>query len=65
MFKIIILVILALILLSLASGAIFLFRDDHKSNRLATSLTIRIVLSIGLFLMIMIGYLTGQIHPNM
>ncbi len=63
-FKIIILVTLALILLSLGSGVAFLYKDSGSSKRLVTSLTIRVILSITLFALIIFGYLTGQIQPH-
>lgn len=62
--KIAILVILALIILSLASGMFFLARDNGKSDRTVKALTFRIVLSLLLFALLIIGYLTGSIGPQ-
>ncbi|MDA1133371.1 MAG: twin transmembrane helix small protein [Proteobacteria bacterium] len=64
MFKTIIIVILIVILLSLTKGLHFLMKDDDQSRKMVRSLTIRIVLSIFLFLLILFGYWMGWIAPN-
>lgn len=64
LFKILILVILGLILTSLAFGMFFLRKDDMKSTRLVTSLTVRILLSFLLFALLIVGYFTGQLSPH-
>jgi len=64
MLKQLALIILGLILLSLASGVFFLFKDSGNQNRVVTSLTVRIILSIALIAVLIIGYLTGQITPH-
>jgi len=64
MFKILILINLALILLSLASGVFFLARDEGKSNRVVTSLTFRVVLSFTLIVLLVTGFFTGAIAPH-
>lgn len=63
-FKILILINLGLILLSLASGVFFLAKDDGKSNRVVTSLTIRVALSFTLIILVVTGFFTGAIVPN-
>ena len=63
-FKIAIVLLLAIILISLASGLIFLVRDKGKSDRTVKSLTLRIVLSIALFILLFIGFATGLIKPH-
>lgn len=63
-FKIIIFILLGLILISLGSGLLFLVRDQGKTRRVISSLTVRIVLSICLFIMLIIGYATGLIKPH-
>lgn len=62
--KLIILVILAAILASLFSGVYFMMKDRGQSTRNVKALTIRIGLSILLFIMLIVAYLTGMIHPN-
>ena len=63
-FKIIIVLLLIAVLVSLASGMFFLVNDKGESDRTVKSLTIRISLSIALFLMLIIGYFTGMIQPH-
>lgn len=64
MFKTIIIIILIVILLSLTKGLHFLMKDDDQSRKMVRSLTIRIILSIFLFLLILFGYWMGWIAPN-
>lgn len=63
-FKIVVVVLLAIILVSLASGLVFLVRDKGKSERAVKSLTLRIVLSIALFVLLFIGFAAGLIKPH-
>ena len=64
MIKTLIIINFILILISLFSGVIFLAKDDGKSNRVATSLTVRIVLSVSLFLLVFAGYYMGDLKPH-
>lgn len=64
LYKLLIVAILAAILISLFSGAIFLAKDDADSNRMVTSLTVRITLSILLVVVLVVGFMTGQIQPH-
>jgi Protein of unknown function (DUF2909) len=57
--RIIIIVFIALILLSLGSALVYLIRDKGGSNRAVKALTIRVGLSIALFLFLMAGYYFG------
>lgn len=59
-----VLLVLGLIILSLASGMFFLAKDDGKGNRVVTSLTFRIILSLILFAMLIIGAIFNVIEPN-
>jgi succinate dehydrogenase/fumarate reductase cytochrome b subunit len=63
-FKIIIVLLLLAVLVSLASGMFFIVQDKGESDRTVKSLTVRITLSIALFLMLIVGYLTGIIQPH-
>lgn len=63
-FKIVVVILLVIILISLASGLIFLIRDKGKSERTVKSLTLRIVLSIALFILLFIGFSAGLIKPH-
>jgi hypothetical protein len=57
--RIVIIVFIALILLSLGSALVYLIRDKGGSNRAVKALTIRVGLSIALFLFLMAGYYFG------
>ena len=63
-FKIVIIILLLIILASLSSGMFFLVRDKGQSNRTVKSLTVRIVLSITLFILLFIGFKAGWIQPH-
>ncbi|MCP4076142.1 MAG: twin transmembrane helix small protein [Gammaproteobacteria bacterium] len=64
MFKTLIIINLALIIISLISGAFFLAKEKGNSNRIVTSLTIRVGLSICLICLLLIGYFTGNLKPH-
>jgi hypothetical protein len=57
--RIVIVVFVALILLSLGSALVYLIRDKGSSHRTVKALTIRVGLSIALFLFLMAGYYFG------
>ena len=44
---------------SLASAAVFMFRDRGQSKRMVKALALRVGLSVTLFLMLMVGYYFG------
>ena len=62
--KILIVLVLLAILGSLASGLIFLIKDNGSTERTVKALTVRIGLSVFLFLMLMVGIFTGVIKPH-
>ena len=59
--RIFVIAMLVLIVGSLASALWFLIRDKGNSDRTVKALTVRISLSIGLFLLLMSGYYFGLI----
>jgi len=64
--KIFIIAVLLLIIGSLFSALFYLIKDKGQGKRTVKALTMRISLSLGLFLLLMIGYYTGiigQPHP--
>ena len=63
-FKILIILILLAIIISLASGMFFLVNDKGQTRRTLTSLTVRISLSIALFVLLFIGYAMDLIKPH-
>jgi hypothetical protein len=62
--KIVVVAWLALILASLFSALVFLFKDKGRGSRTARALTWRIGLSVTLFLLLMAGFYFGVIPPG-
>lgn len=59
--------VVAALLAVLASLGVALFglvRDKGRSTRMVKALTFRIVLSIGLFILLMVGIFSGVIVPH-
>jgi hypothetical protein len=59
--RILIVVLLLAVLVSLFSGLYFVYKDKGGSNRAVTALTIRIVLSVTVFLILMGAFYFGWI----
>jgi len=59
--KIVVIFILVLIVASLFSALVFLFKDKGRGNRTAQALTWRIGLSLTLFVLLMAGFYFGVI----
>ena len=64
MIKALVILLLAAILVSLFSGLFFLNRDQGDSRRMLRALTVRISLSVLLFLVLLIAWWTGAIQPH-
>ena len=62
--KIIIIFAMIIIAGSLASAMIFLIRDSGNTKRTVRALTIRISISIGLFIFLLIAFKLGLIKPH-
>jgi K+ transporter len=62
--KILIVATLAAIIASLASGLFHLVRDEGKSNRMVNALTVRITLSVLLFILLFVAWKGGLIQPR-
>jgi hypothetical protein len=62
--KILVVLVLFTIIGSLFSGLFFLIRDKGASDRTVRALTVRISLSVLLFVLLMIGYVTGLLQPH-
>lgn len=62
--KILVLSLLFLIILSLAGGMVTLIKDKEQTNRTVKFLTVRIVLSISLFVLLIVAFLMGWIQPH-
>lgn len=63
-FKTVVIILLVLILLSLATALFSMLRGNQDSTRTVKALTVRIALSIGLLIFIMIGFSLGLISPH-
>jgi len=64
MFKAFVVIVLLLILYSLGSALIYLLKERGGSERTAKALTIRIGLSIGLFILLLAAFRFGLIQPH-
>ncbi|MCU7847662.1 MAG: twin transmembrane helix small protein [Candidatus Thiodiazotropha sp. (ex Lucinoma kastoroae)] len=65
-FKLPVLLILLFILFSLFQGMYFMAKDDGRNNstRVVRALTIRVALSLLLFIILMAGYYFGLLQPH-
>ena len=64
MAKFLILACLIAILLSLGSALVHLVRDKGESKKMARALTIRVGLSVLLFVLLMVAWWLGWIEPH-
>ena len=62
--KIIVVLFLIAIIGSLFSGLFFLMKDKGASERTVKALTVRVSLSVLLFILLMIGFATGLLQPH-
>ncbi len=62
-FKVVILTLLAVVIISLGSALVAMARGD-RSDRMLKSLTWRIGLSVAIFILLLIGQATGLIAPH-
>jgi len=62
--KLIVVLFLFVIIGSLFSGLYYLVRDKGTSERTVRALTVRISLSVLLFVLLMLGYATGVLQPH-
>jgi hypothetical protein len=66
MFKIPVVLVMVFIVFSLGQGMYYLAKDDGEEDktRVVRALTVRIVLSLILFGLLMLGYFTGVLQPH-
>lgn len=64
MLKLLVLVLLLGIVGSLGSALVYLFRDTNDSRRTVRALTVRISLSVALFLLLLTAYALGLVQPH-
>jgi hypothetical protein len=63
--KVVVVLLLAGVIVSLFSGLYFLYKDKGQSNRVVVSLTIRVALSISVFLVLILSYYFGLIPERL
>ena len=64
MARFLILACLLAIVLSLGSALVHLVRDKGESQKMARALTVRVALSVLLFVLLLVAYWLGWIQPN-
>lgn len=62
--KIVVIVFMVVIIYNLGAGLYYMLVDKGRSDRTVKALTWRIGLSVTLILLIILGILTGVIHPH-
>lgn len=62
--KILVIVIFLGILISMGSALVFLIKDKGQSNRTLRALTVRIVVSVALFVLLFVLWALGLISPH-
>ena len=62
--RIVVIAFLAIIVMSLGSAMFYLIRDKGKSDRTVKALTVRVALSLTLFVLLMLGYYFGIIPKS-
>lgn len=63
-FRYAVLLLLLAIVTSLFSGLFYIGRDTQGSRRVVNALTVRITLSVLLFLLLIGGYFAGYLQPH-
>ena len=64
MIRFLIVACLIAIVISLGTGLFHLVNDKGESKRMVRALTVRIVLSVALFILLFIGWQQGLIQPH-
>lgn len=64
MIKLLIIACLLAIVASLGSGLFYLVNDKGNSPKMAKALTVRIALSVALFVLLLIAWQQGLIQPH-
>lgn len=64
MIKVLILVLFVAILLSLGTGLFALLGDKGQSKKMVNALTVRVALSVLLFILLYVAWYTGELQPH-
>lgn len=62
--KLIVVILLLFILVSLFSGMVFMLKDRGNTDRTVKALSLRIGLSLLVFILLLVAFATGLITPN-
>ncbi len=62
--KAIIIAFLIFVFASLGTGLYYLVKDESRSSRTVKALSIRIGISLALFILLMVAYFLGWLTPN-
>jgi cytochrome bd-type quinol oxidase subunit 2 len=62
--KVLIIICLLAIVVSLGSGLFHLVNDKGESRKMVQALTVRIALSVALFILLFIAWWQGLLHPH-
>ncbi len=62
--KALIVIVLLAIVASLGSGLFHLVRHDRDSRKMVNALTVRIALSVALFILLLLAWQQGMITPH-
>ena len=62
--KLAVVILLLVIIASLASALVYLVKDQGTTKRTLNALTLRIALSLVVFVLLMIGFATGLLTPH-
>ena len=62
--KYLIVIVMIAIVISLGSGLFFMLKDEGGSKRMMNSLTVRIALSVTLFVLLFVAWYFGLIQPH-
>ncbi len=62
--KYLIVAVLLAIVFSLGSGMYYMLKDKGESKRMVNSLTVRITLSVALFVLLFIAWFFGLLQPH-
>jgi hypothetical protein len=62
--RFVVIAFLVIIVMSLGSAMFYLIRDKGQSDRTVKALTVRVALSVTLFLLLMLGYYFGIIPKS-
>ena len=62
--KIVIMLFMLIILISLGSALFYLVRNRHDPKQVAKALTVRIGLSLSLFVLLLVAFALGWITPH-